>query len=122
MVAQITPLDLSEKSFKMKIRCGCSSVVEHNLAKVVVEGSNPFARSYGFLGFFSNEKSRFKIVFSIHVISLLTVSNTQNRASCLHPIPFPIIPDSQQIPIQHISKYIPSRYPSSMSPSILGLI
>jgi hypothetical protein len=25
---------------------GCSSVVEHNLAKVVVEGSNPFARSF----------------------------------------------------------------------------
>ena len=25
--------------------CGCSSVVEHNLAKVGVEGSNPFARS-----------------------------------------------------------------------------
>jgi uncharacterized protein YceK len=24
---------------------GCSSVVEHNLAKVGVEGSNPFARS-----------------------------------------------------------------------------
>src|SRR6202167_4341420 len=25
--------------------CGCSSVVEHDLAKVGVEGSNPFARS-----------------------------------------------------------------------------
>src|ERR1700733_22087 len=25
--------------------CGCSSGVEHNLAKVGVEGSNPFARS-----------------------------------------------------------------------------
>jgi hypothetical protein len=28
--------------------CGCSSGVEHNLAKVGVEGSNPFARSNGF--------------------------------------------------------------------------
>src|SRR6266849_6997575 len=27
------------------IGCGCSSVVEHDLAKVGVEGSNPFARS-----------------------------------------------------------------------------
>ena len=32
--------------------CGCSSGVEHNLAKVGVEGSNPFARSS-----FSQEKS-----------------------------------------------------------------
>ena len=28
--------------------CGCSSVVEHDLAKVGVEGSNPFARSSSF--------------------------------------------------------------------------
>src|SRR5579862_5195383 len=28
--------------------CGCSSGVEHNLAKVGVEGSNPFARSNDF--------------------------------------------------------------------------
>ena len=27
------------------MECGCSSGVEHNLAKVRVEGSNPFARS-----------------------------------------------------------------------------
>ena len=27
------------------VGCGCSSGVEHNLAKVGVEGSNPFARS-----------------------------------------------------------------------------
>src|SRR5262245_25335358 len=30
------------------IGCGCSSGVEHNLAKVGVEGSNPFARSKHF--------------------------------------------------------------------------
>gem|GEM_PF-5391545 len=30
------------------IECGCSSGVEHNLAKVGVEGSNPFARSKKF--------------------------------------------------------------------------
>jgi hypothetical protein len=30
--------------------CGCSSGVEHNLAKVGVEGSNPFARSSLFMG------------------------------------------------------------------------
>ncbi len=30
---------------RLRIGCGCSSVVEHNLAKVGVEGSNPFARS-----------------------------------------------------------------------------
>ena len=30
---------------KRWMRCGCSSVVEHNLAKVGVEGSNPFTRS-----------------------------------------------------------------------------
>src|SRR4051794_21696290 len=29
--------------------CGCSSGVEHDLAKVGVEGSNPFARSIFFL-------------------------------------------------------------------------
>src|ERR1700685_105020 len=29
--------------------CGCSSGVEHNLAKVGVEGSNPFARSKIFI-------------------------------------------------------------------------
>jgi hypothetical protein len=29
--------------------CGCSSVVEHDLAKVGVEGSSPFARSRIFL-------------------------------------------------------------------------
>src|SRR3954470_443932 len=29
--------------------CGCSSVVEHDLAKVGVEGSSPFARSRFFL-------------------------------------------------------------------------
>src|SRR3954468_12074218 len=28
--------------------CGCSSVVEHDLAKVGVEGSSPFARSRNF--------------------------------------------------------------------------
>src|SRR5256885_10368283 len=28
--------------------CGCSSVVEHDLAKVGVEGSSPFARSIPF--------------------------------------------------------------------------
>ena len=32
-------------------KCGCSSVVEHNLAKVGVEGSNPFARSKVFVFF-----------------------------------------------------------------------
>jgi hypothetical protein len=32
-----------EKKYLWK--CGCSSGVEHNLAKVGVEGSNPFARS-----------------------------------------------------------------------------
>jgi hypothetical protein len=31
-----------------KVACGCSSGVEHNLAKVGVEGSNPFARSITF--------------------------------------------------------------------------
>src|SRR5262249_23282835 len=30
---------------KPELGCGCSSGVEHNLAKVGVEGSNPFARS-----------------------------------------------------------------------------
>ena len=31
------------------IYCECSSGVEHHLAKVRVEGSNPFTRSNGFL-------------------------------------------------------------------------
>src|SRR3954451_5400876 len=41
--------------------CGCSSGVEHDLAKVGVEGSNPFARSKqpsiksGFLGLFGHQ-------------------------------------------------------------------
>jgi hypothetical protein len=30
---------------RRQLECGCSSGVEHNLAKVGVEGSNPFARS-----------------------------------------------------------------------------
>jgi hypothetical protein len=30
---------------RQSLGCGCSSVVEHDLAKVGVEGSNPFARS-----------------------------------------------------------------------------
>ena len=32
-------------STSKRLECGCSSGVEHNLAKVRVEGSNPFARS-----------------------------------------------------------------------------
>ena len=32
-------------SVRRHLGCGCSSVVEHDLAKVGVEGSNPFARS-----------------------------------------------------------------------------
>jgi hypothetical protein len=31
--------------FYSGVRCGCSSVVEHNLAKVGVVGSNPITRS-----------------------------------------------------------------------------
>jgi hypothetical protein len=31
--------------FKLGIGCGCSSGVEHDLAKVGVKGSNPFTRS-----------------------------------------------------------------------------
>ncbi len=34
----------------MQTHCGYSSVVEHNLAKVGVEGSSPFARSMVFIG------------------------------------------------------------------------
>ena len=36
--------------YKIKL-CGRSSGVEHNLAKVGVEGSNPFARSIHYLNF-----------------------------------------------------------------------
>src|SRR2546421_7954071 len=36
---------LGWRSRRNCLGCGCSSVVEHNLAKVGVEGSNPFARS-----------------------------------------------------------------------------
>src|SRR3954468_4921101 len=32
-------------SVRRHLGCGCSSVVEHDLAKVGVEGSSPFARS-----------------------------------------------------------------------------
>ena len=38
--------------------CGCSSGVEHNLAKVGVEGSNPFARSK-----FSADPKRFLLKY-----------------------------------------------------------
>ena len=38
---------------------GCSSGVEHNLAKVGVEGSNPFARSNFPLGFQGISKTAF---------------------------------------------------------------
>ena len=33
------------RSGQISLECGCSSGVEHDLAKVGVEGSNPFARS-----------------------------------------------------------------------------
>src|SRR5882724_4068232 len=36
------PLSASDRR---QLGCGCSSVVEHDLAKVGVEGSSPFARS-----------------------------------------------------------------------------
>ena len=44
----------------MCTECGRSSGVEHNLAKVGVEGSNPFARSIN-LGLLENEQSPFSI-------------------------------------------------------------
>jgi hypothetical protein len=34
-----------ETGCSVSVRCGSSSGVEHNLAKVGVEGSNPFSRS-----------------------------------------------------------------------------
>ena len=40
-----TPLPSPDASLIDAPGCGCSSGVEHNLAKVRVEGSNPFARS-----------------------------------------------------------------------------
>ena len=40
------PLPASDRRH---LGCGCSSVVEHDLAKVGVEGSSPFARSKVFL-------------------------------------------------------------------------
>jgi hypothetical protein len=36
---------LVRRNFWPDLGCGCSSGVEHDLAKVGVEGSNPFARS-----------------------------------------------------------------------------
>ena len=42
---RLGPYDLNARRRKPSDGCGCSSVVEHNLAKVGVEGSNPFARS-----------------------------------------------------------------------------
>jgi uncharacterized protein YceK len=39
---------LSANHGRQALGCGCSSVVEHDLAKVGVEGSNPFARSRTF--------------------------------------------------------------------------
>ena len=38
-------LAIAGASLANSLGCGCSSGVEHNLAKVGVEGSNPFARS-----------------------------------------------------------------------------
>ena len=45
------PLTASDRRH---LGCGCSSVVEHDLAKVGVEGSSPFARSkfYWYLNYF----------------------------------------------------------------------
>jgi hypothetical protein len=40
-----TPLAAREFLAAVPNGCGCSSGVEHDLAKVGVEGSNPFARS-----------------------------------------------------------------------------
>ena len=37
------------------VQRGCSSVVEHNLAKVGVEGSNPFTRSKFSKGYLEQE-------------------------------------------------------------------
>jgi hypothetical protein len=50
-ISRLHPAAISAYTFLARavqppcIGCGCSSVVEHNLAKVGVEGSNPFARS-----------------------------------------------------------------------------
>jgi hypothetical protein len=44
---------------------GCSSGVEHNLAKVGVEGSNPFARSK-----FSNPTERLGLIVSTIKVQL----------------------------------------------------
>src|SRR5947208_13012009 len=42
-------------SIRRHLGCGCSSVVEHDLAKVGVEGSSPFARSRS-----SREQSKYE--------------------------------------------------------------
>ena len=44
------------------LECGCSSGVEHNLAKVRVEGSNPFARS-NFQGFIALMNEDLRVLF-----------------------------------------------------------
>ncbi|CAH1664752.1 hypothetical protein BOSEA31B_12733 [Hyphomicrobiales bacterium] len=44
--------------------CGCSSGVEHNLAKVGVEGSNPFARSRQSQGLRSMQASDLPALFA----------------------------------------------------------
>ena len=50
-ISRLHPAAISAYTFLTRavqpscVGCGCSSVVEHNLAKVGVEGSNPFARS-----------------------------------------------------------------------------
>ena len=60
--------------------CGCSSGVEHDLAKVGVEGSNPFARS-SFKGFsqLSLRKSFTKYAKSDRSMSLATTAGQAVR-------------------------------------------
>jgi hypothetical protein len=59
----------SQRCLAHRGACGCSSGVEHNLAKVGVEGSNPFARS-------NFQKGRLRAAFLLFSLSL--------RCSC-HP-------------------------------------
>src|SRR4051812_6085710 len=56
-----TPFGIGGRMFRRRgsteFGCGCSSGVEHDLAKVGVEGSNPFARSNFFHVLLSHSRS-----------------------------------------------------------------
>ena len=74
-------LPLSAGYRRQSLGCGCSSVVEHDLAKVGVEGSNPFARS----SFSSRELRAMGVVLSGRLPDSVSAACRKTQHTASHP-------------------------------------